>query len=110
MPWSPAGIPMQTILQRCSGLNTRLWKSRRTLLFSVTRNFMTRKALIASEHTVAIATPDTPISKHATKTMLRMTFITPDAARAINGLFVSPMDRRIADPKLYTMRKGIPTK
>ena len=55
-----------------------------------------------------MATPFTVIFKTATKNRLSITFKTPDAASAINGVFVSPTLRKIAASKLYSRITGIP--
>ena len=62
------------------------------------------------EITVATATPATPIWNTITNTKFSTTLIAPAISRNSSGLLVSPTALRMAAPKLYTIRAGIPTK
>ena len=59
---------------------------------------------------VASATPATSILNTITNIKFNITFTTPATIRNISGLFVSPMARNMAAPKLYKATKGILTK
>ena len=52
------------------------------------------------EATVAIATPLTPKSRPATKKKFKPTLSTPETARILSGVLVSPTALNIADSKL----------
>jgi len=65
---------------------------------------------MCSEITVAQPTPSTPIPRPTTKNRFKTTFTTPAMNRKYSGRLVSPMARRMALPKLYTMSTGMPTK
>ena len=59
---------------------------------------------------VAIATPATPIWNTITKNKLNRTLTTPAMIRKYSGRLVSPTARKIAAPKLYSKRAGMPRK
>ena len=77
---------------------------------SVIRLRMIINELITFDMTVARATPTTLILNPTTNITFRITFTTPPTARAINGLLLSPLLRRTAEPKLYSIMNGVPTK
>ena len=56
--------------------------------------------LTTFEITVAIATPFTVILRTITKNRFKITFRTPDIARALRGIFVSPILLKMAASKL----------
>lgn len=70
----------------------------------------TSPAEITCEMTVAMATPATPRWNTMTRNRFKMTFTTPAMVKKYSGRFVSPTERKIAAPKLYSIIAGMPTK
>ena len=97
---TPAGRP--TCSTRFRYLGCRRMLSIRSLSgpssWSSVRN--TSAAEVKFARVVASATPATLILKTTTNSRFRMTFRMPAKIMYISGRFVSPMERRIAAPKL----------
>ena len=98
--WMPAGRPMLRMRFKLAPSMRRCLGSMR-MHFSVrSRRRKSRRALMAFDTTVAMATPLTVMPSTATKKRFSSTFRMPETASAASGTFVSPTLRKIAASKL----------
>ena len=98
-PCSPAGSPMDTIFPTNFPEKQKLSTDNRISSVSRISHQTTIPAENRVERSVATATPATPSPHTMTKNRFRPTLIKPENVRIRNGLRLSPLERRIAEPK-----------
>ena len=109
---NPAGMPATKISLISFQDILKIFDKRNlmTVFFLLVKNRTVNKAWQNSQMTVARPTPATSISKTATKRIFNPILTTAQQRRTYRGLLESPMERKMADPKLKIIKKGVPKK